>query len=641
MLHSRASAIPCLDAVLIDTSNMSHSPSSVPLPVEAFEAPECAFQQSSPLSLRQEPFYSPPTPPRTDHLQSHDYNFSGAGDDGGASGTEPEEQVEVENDQEPDLSENDRRISGSSSISSFPASVLQDLPRRQDQYGSPRTPTHLHSSIGSYPFESPAGVDYHMLSPRSARDYHSIFRHPSSVKALQMNDDAMSDTHSVIRHHRRSGSQVSSYTHRSSRSVTSATKRSSRSNRGSPQKVASNLKKEFPLVLLHCTLLPPTLLFQSTAHEDSLISELLPEEYKKRWIALQDKLVGDLEVRTRGVLIAHPREDYGLLEERLLESLDLEKPRIRHSHFFQTDSSSGDSGFESGSITEDETDGQSSDDVKCPDCGRRVPPDEINRKWEVKVFAANGLMRAGAWSAAWQEMEKVDVEVRVWLPDELRRDLEAQLALLAPEPEPEYLDDTNVLVEPTPREREIYGDTGMGRSQAEMEEFGETPRTPLEPISVASCQLPPRQDMQPTLLAYARQYTQDWKNLLLGLLSLLVLFLALAGKGSSEIRGLALPDATPVKPTPALTTFTTTSVELSTVTVTASPSTYTSFSTPVLREDDPWTSIDSGGTVEQASPTSSTVTLASLPDVLGATSDVELEVTSDAPLEATVVPAPQ
>jgi len=235
------------------------------------------------------------------------------------------------------------------------------------------------------------------------------------------------------------------------------------------------LKKEFPLVLLHCTLLPPTILLHSTNYDDSLISELLPEEYKKRWIALRDKVVGDAEVRTRGILISHPREDYELLEERLLESLDLEKPRIRHNHYFPTDNSGADSGFESGSLSGDDADFDSSADIKCPDCGRRLRPDEVNRKWEIKVFAANGLMRAGAWDAAWQDMEKVDVEVKVWLPEEIQLDLEAKLALLeASREEMTPADTSDNLRDPentSSREREVYGDPGRLRSQAEIDGF--------------------------------------------------------------------------------------------------------------------------------------------------------------------------
>ena len=45
-------------------------------------------------------------------------------------------------------------------------------------------------------------------------------------------------------------------------------------------------------------------------------------------------------------------------------------------------------------------------------------------RWAIKVFASNGLMRASAWTAAWSEMESVDVEILPWISDEIRRKLD-------------------------------------------------------------------------------------------------------------------------------------------------------------------------------------------------------------------------
>jgi hypothetical protein len=158
-------------------------------------------------------------------------------------------------------------------------------------------------------------------------------------------------------------------------------------------------------------------------------------------------------------LIPHPQEDYDLLEERLLESLELKNPRIRGNHFFHQDKTGADSGFESASQTDEETEIDLPLDAKCPDCGKEVglPSD---RKWEIKVYAANGLMRAGAWAAAWREMEKVDIEIGICIPEDVRQEVISRFeaikaSQLDPEPDHQSIDDDN-FHEDT-REREVYG----------------------------------------------------------------------------------------------------------------------------------------------------------------------------------------
>ncbi|RMZ78276.1 hypothetical protein DV737_g3950, partial [Chaetothyriales sp. CBS 132003] len=164
-----------------------------------------------------------------------------------------------------------------------------------------------------------------------------------------------------------------------------------------------------------------------TEYDSELYAALLPEEYRAQWNTLQDRLA-DPEMKTRGILISHPQEDYELLEERLLESLELDVPRIRSSHFFHDDRSAGDSGFESGSQAGDESSDEALKNGRCPECGKCLH--ENKRKWEIKVYAANGLMRAGAWAAAWRDMEKVDVEISLAMPDEVRREVNSRLEVL-------------------------------------------------------------------------------------------------------------------------------------------------------------------------------------------------------------------
>ena len=50
-----------------------------------------------------------------------------------------------------------------------------------------------------------------------------------------------------------------------------------------------------------------------------------------------------------------------------------------------------------------------------------------SRRFDIKIYAANGLMRAGAWGAAWREMERVDVEIDVWMPKTVRRELDQEM----------------------------------------------------------------------------------------------------------------------------------------------------------------------------------------------------------------------
>ncbi|EXJ61600.1 hypothetical protein A1O7_02028 [Cladophialophora yegresii CBS 114405] len=532
-----------------------------------------AFQHSSPLSLRQEPHPLSSLHP-TDDVLTHDYNFSGATDDGSTSDAETEGLLEDQGQQEEGVFiKNGRVFSGCSSISSFPASISQHVPLEEEPYDGPQTPSK-RGSIAVSPLGGAGGRNHPTASPRSFREYPSPFRHPSSVRALQMKDEVMSETHSVLRHHRRSGSQMSAYSQRSSYSAhTSPTKRLSRSHRSSPSKGGSNLKKEFPLVLLHCTLLPPNIRVQPGSVEDSLILDSLPEDYKHRWVALRNKLA-DAEISSRGVLIPHPREDLALLEERLLESLELEAPRIRHNHYFQSDGSVADSGFESAS-TEDETELDPSCEA-CPDCGRRLRAEEVNRKWEVKVFAANGLMRAGAWAAAWQEMEKVDVEIKVWLPDEVRQELEAKLVLMAaPQFETTELPSQEAHVEPGIdglSEEDTKGQSRRSEAQGNTCAVEEEPVIRTEPMSSSLPPVTNEQNVWARLGSHARELTGDRRNVLVGVLSFLVLFFALArpeqrSQGSSGPT-LAFETADMPKVLTSITTVTTTSVAVTTALVT-------------------------------------------------------------------------
>jgi hypothetical protein len=117
--------------------------------------------------------------------------------------------------------------------------------------------------------------------------------------------------------------------------------------------------KKAPLVLLHITLL-----FLPGA-EETILRKITPTMLE------------------RGLLVEHPRGDYQLLEELIIDSLGLDS--------------------EPASDSDDENDEwEKSLGV------RRV---KAKSAWELRVYAANGLMTAGAWKRVWGEMERVDVEV--------------------------------------------------------------------------------------------------------------------------------------------------------------------------------------------------------------------------------------
>lgn len=175
----------------------------------------------------------------------------------------------------------------------------------------------------------------------------------------------------------------------------------------------------YPLVLLHATLLPVDLPWSTES-----MQELLPAQLLDNLRLLKAKVSEN--VRDRGILISHPGEEYELLEERLLEALELKDERItKCGHFHRRDSSNSASGSDSG--VGSSVDG--SEGEMCNTCQHRIkfsraPIGDSNKKWSVKIFAANGLMRASAWAAAWQDMESVDVEIVPWISEDLRRQLD-------------------------------------------------------------------------------------------------------------------------------------------------------------------------------------------------------------------------
>ncbi|KAJ5131432.1 uncharacterized protein N7515_007471 [Penicillium bovifimosum] len=311
------------------------------------------------------------------------------------------------------------RASSRSSLSSLPTSVRIHSVQKMNEMSD----MDIHEKLAGYRIEqSEASFGEFEDTPanlRTIRQREAAFRKPSSVRAMQMHTEDEADDDEYLTPPRRRAvfrSPGSSPLKRSPYYSATASKQ-------------PKPKKEAPLVLLHCTLLPPSIPVPgaSDPRNQEILEDELPAEYWRRWRRLQE-CVGSGVVRDRGVLISHPQDLYDMLEERLLESLELVRPRLQNGHFIGREEHSSASGSEGelSDVGESETDGEQGDE--CPDCGSHVRHGDSNRKWEVRVFAANGLMRAGAWAAAWRDMEKVDVEVGLWLPSDVRRSLERRLA---------------------------------------------------------------------------------------------------------------------------------------------------------------------------------------------------------------------
>lgn len=181
------------------------------------------------------------------------------------------------------------------------------------------------------------------------------------------------------------------------------------------------IQPDFPLVLLHVTLLPVDLSWSFESMRQVLSPNILDDLQKLR-AKISETIL------TRGILVSHPQEQYELLEDRLLEALDLQPERITKCGHFRQRSSTG-------SIAASDSDsgvGSSIDDLEselCAICHHHVRPygtavDKGSKKWSIRVFAANGLMPASAWAVSWQDMESVDVEVLPWVGEDQRKKLE-------------------------------------------------------------------------------------------------------------------------------------------------------------------------------------------------------------------------
>lgn len=289
-------------------------------------------------------------------------------------------------------------------------------------------------------------------------------------------------------------------------------------------------------MLLHVTLLP-----LPTQYSLEVLEAVLPTPVLANWNLLQEKATKT--VLERGVLIPHPREDYDLLEERLLETLELKQPRIlKCGHFHLSPEEEADV-LQQDSDSEEDSGAEDAD--ICDDCGRRIRNGRFgdagtgSKRWDIKIFAANGLMRSGAWSAAWKEMERVDVEITPWMEDSMKRELE----LRRDNEEQQRLDAEHRVKEEgvgsldDERLREIYGQNaqdfvdGLADEESMRSPAVETSqKQPATREAAAEAQQEGEVPLQELLMRYLYSAIRDRRNIVIFLLSMLLLLASLRGQ---------------------------------------------------------------------------------------------------------------
>ncbi|KAK0255898.1 hypothetical protein B0A54_11157 [Friedmanniomyces endolithicus] len=328
------------------------------------------------------------------------------------------------------------------------------------------------------------------------------FMRPESVRRMQMSSPPpyrpTPRQSSVLRH---GGSGKS-------RMGTPRSRGSPRSRRQASERNESYggvMGAEYPLVLLHVTLLPVVLPWSSEAVQD-----LLPESVRAGLQLLRSKVTETMLVR--GLLIPHPGAEYEVLEERLLEGLELREERVTRCGHFRGDggresiaSSEGegsDSGF--GSSVE----GLVADEDVCFTCSSPIKTSRFGvgsgkQKWSIRVYAANGLMRAPAWAAAWNEMESVDIEILPWIAEETRQLLDEraeQEAMMGAQRKREVLEEE--------RSRILSEEYASWAAAQTMKHSTQTRGAQQRPLSGSSPESNPRNEL-PSGLSLSEPTTAD------------------------------------------------------------------------------------------------------------------------------------
>jgi hypothetical protein len=424
---------------------------------------------------------------------------------------------------EDDGEDDEHELSGHSS--SGPDEAVFDEPADATRHSSPHTSQHSDDEISELPSESrePSCPPQPPQSPYMPLTTRSPFRNPSSVRAIQLDTTPP---------HLRSGTPRYKLETPSRNSTPRSVRSHHRTRSPSKPSASKRVVREHPLVLLHATLLPVPM-----PYSQEILDSVLPPSVLANWKLLREKVSSTL--LERGILIPHPKDDYDVLEERLLESLELKVPRILQCGHFHRRCADDDDLH----AADSECDSDDDPDL-CPDCGRRVRDGRFgsgtgNKRWDIKIYAANGLMRAGAWGAAWREMERVDVEILPWIEDGMRREMdlrrdEEQAARLPPSPaHTEHVPHHESRPVDEERLREIYG-TGAPPFVDGFE--NEPPRCASPPAPAPPpfrrSRVPPSDiPLQTLLVNYIRLLLRDRRNVAILVLSGLVLVLAM-GSGA-------------------------------------------------------------------------------------------------------------
>ncbi|KAL2179767.1 uncharacterized protein P884DRAFT_290047 [Thermothelomyces heterothallicus CBS 202.75] len=310
------------------------------------------------------------------------------------------------------------------------------------------------------------------------------FRTPSEIRAMQMSSPTPSvfSGSSPVRRSPGSGGGRESSGKRSSLSrlgspAAAAAAQYSPKGRSTPPRFKSAPPQEAPLVLLHVTLLPLRWAWagvlesldslavggkaagvvaageeggcstspeagaglpSSAAAAAAALRAFEPSDQLKSlrdvWRELQDR-VGDT-VLERGILLPHPQSDYEVLEERLLEALEL--PLRRRARILECGHYVGPANVDPDESSDEEGyDDEEKEEEKrkkrhwCSTCHEEIRYEDLGpgKVFRVKVYASNGLMKAGAWEACWKEMERVDVELEPIVDVAVQNELE-RLAVL-------------------------------------------------------------------------------------------------------------------------------------------------------------------------------------------------------------------
>ncbi|MDA4132517.1 MAG: hypothetical protein OK454_05245, partial [Thaumarchaeota archaeon] len=405
---------------------------------------EVAFRPAESVrDVRSFPSHRNSTGSSGSHSDSQESCHHVSDEGGGSSSSHNEAEEDVFSDHSPrsSIGSYDGRADNMKIKSESTAHVHPDSYHDQNiTYRSPRMSSAV-SDISQYEKED--------FVPTCRETPRPPFRTPSSVRAMQMS----SPTPSVFSPPRCPRSNNKRHTGISTGGLPTVSRLGSPtvsaqySPKGRSTPTRFRAKNEAPLVLLHVTLLPLRWAWadvldglDTAARHGFEPSEQL-RNLQQAWRQLHDR-VGDT-VFERGILLPHPQNDYEVLEERSLEALEL--PLRHRARILECGHYLGPANETTTIANEDEA---SEDDDSASDSGSRRAGAANKRHWcytcrsdirfedlgagrvfRVKVYASNGLLKAGAWEACWKEMERVDIEVEPIIESGVLGELEKLAAL--------------------------------------------------------------------------------------------------------------------------------------------------------------------------------------------------------------------